>query len=129
MVEDSKDDQQMVLWALDKNTRGKSIVTLMDGDQAMIYLRTREDGMKPNLILLDLNMPKKDGWEVLSECKSDPVLKSVPIVVFSTSKRDADIKRCYALGANSFVPKPFDLDGFKRAIEMIENYWLGVSVV
>jgi CheY-like chemotaxis protein len=128
VVEDSKDDQQMVLWALDMNRRGKSIVTLMDGEQAMVYLRTREDGLKPDLILLDLNMPRKDGWQVLAECKGDASLKSVPIVIFSTSRREEDVKRCYALGANSFVAKPFDLEAFKKAIGMIEDYWLGLSV-
>ena len=128
VVEDSKEDQTMVLWALDKNQRGKSVVTLMNGEQAMIYLRKREDGLKPDLILLDLNMPKKNGWEVLSECKGDPALRAIPIVVFSTSRVKADVSRCYELGANSFVPKPFDLDEFKLAIAGIENFWLGLSV-
>jgi chemotaxis family two-component system response regulator Rcp1 len=128
VVEDSKDDQQMVLWALDKNQRGKSVVTLMDGEQAMVYLHTRADGLKPDLIILDLNMPRKDGWQVLAECKDDASLKSIPIVVFSTSRREQDVRRCYALGANSFVAKPFELDEFKRAIALIEDYWLGLSV-
>src|SRR5688572_18184279 len=86
VVEDSASDTQMVLWALDKNKRGKNVVTLMNGEQAMTYLKTRSDGLTPDLILLDLNMPKKDGWEVLAECKGDPGLKSIPIVVFSTSR-------------------------------------------
>jgi CheY-like chemotaxis protein len=128
VVEDSKQDQQMVLWALDKNQRGKSVVTLMDGEQAMTYLHTRQDGLMPDLILLDLNMPRMDGWQVLALCKGNEALKAVPIVVFSTSKRDEDVKRCYALGANSFVPKPFELEGFKKAIAMIEDYWLGLSL-
>jgi two-component system, chemotaxis family, response regulator Rcp1 len=128
VVEDSVTDTKMVLWALDKNKHGKSVVTLIDGDQAMAYLRKREDGFEPDLILLDLNLPRKDGWQVLAECKADPLLKGIPIVVFSTSQAESDIKRCYELGANSFISKPFDLDEFQRAIALIENYWLGLSV-
>lgn len=128
VVDDSPDDAKMILWTLDKGRKRKSVVTLMDGAQAMTYLRTREDGLKPDLILLDLNMPVKDGWEVLAECKGDPLLKAIPIVVFSTSSRPMDVKRGYAMGANSFVTKPFDLADFKAAVEMIEDYWLGLSV-
>lgn len=127
VVEDSLADTKMVLWALDRNKHGKSVVTLIDGDQAMAYLRKREDGFVPSLILLDLNLPKKDGWQVLAECKADPALKGIPIVVFSTSQSESDVKRCYALGANSFISKPFDLDEFQKAIGLIEDYWLGLS--
>jgi CheY-like chemotaxis protein len=128
VVDDSPTDTKMVLWSLDKNKKGKSVVTLMDGVQALAYLKTREDGILPDLILLDLNMPKKNGWEVLAECKADPRLKVIPVVVFSTSASAADIKRSYELGANSFITKPFDLADFKAAIDLIEDYWLGLSV-
>jgi chemotaxis family two-component system response regulator Rcp1 len=128
VIEDSVTDTKMVLWALDKNKRGKNVVTLMDGVQAMAYLKNRGDRRKPDLILLDLNMPKKSGWEVLAECKGDADLKSIPITVFSTSQAASDIRGCYELGANSFISKPFDLDAFKQAIAMIEDYWLGLSL-
>jgi CheY-like chemotaxis protein len=128
VVEDSVTDTKMVLWALDRNKHGKSVVTLIDGDQAMAYLRQREDGFVPALILLDLNLPKRDGWQVLAECKADPALRGIPIVVFSTSRLESDVKRCYALGTNSFISKPFDLDEFQKAIALIEDYWLGLSV-
>jgi CheY-like chemotaxis protein len=127
VVEDSSLDTKLVLWALDQNKRGKNVVTMDDGQQAMAYLREKQAGLHPALILLDLNLPMKDGWQVLSECKSDPALRAIPIVVFSTSQLDADIKRSYSLGANSFISKPFDLDDFQRAIELIENYWLRLS--
>lgn len=127
VVDDSTSDTKMVLWSLDRSRKRKSVINLMDGTQALAYLRARKDGSKPDLILLDLNMPKKDGWEVLAECKNDPALKSIPIVVFSTSGSAADIQRCYDLGANSFVTKPFDLEDFKAAIDLIEDYWLGLS--
>lgn len=128
VVDDSANDTKMMLWSLDKSRRGKGVITLMDGAQAMAYLRTREAGQGPDLILLDLNMPKTDGWQVLAECKGDPQLKAIPIVVFSTSALASDIKRCYELGANSYITKPFDLAEFRAAIELIEDYWLGLSV-
>jgi len=128
VIEDSMADAKMVLWALDKNKRGKSVVNLMDGVQAITYLKNRGERRKPDLILLDLNMPKKNGWEVLAECKADAALRSIPIVVFTTSQAPQDVRRCYELGANSFITKPFDLDAFKQAIEVIENYWLGLSL-
>lgn len=128
VVDDSDHDTKALLWSLDRGRRRKSAVSLMDGEQALAYLRTREDGQLPDLILLDLNMPKKDGWAVLAECKGDERLRAVPVVVFSTSSSAADIKRCYALGANSYITKPFDLAEFRAAVDLIEDYWLGLSV-
>jgi chemotaxis family two-component system response regulator Rcp1 len=127
LVEDSPDDMKMVLLALNKSDRKKNIATSMDGDQAMAFLGSREDGSRPDLIILDLNLPKKDGWQVLAECKSDAQLKCIPIVVFTTSESQSDVDRCYALGANSYVTKPFDLDAFQEAVGMIEDFWLGLS--
>jgi CheY-like chemotaxis protein len=128
VVEDSAADTKMVLWALDKNKRGKSVVTLIDGEQVMAYLRRRCDGFLPDLMLLDLNLPKKDGWQVLAECKADPRLRCIPIVAFSTTQLPSDVRRCYELGANSFVCKPFELVEFQRAIGLIEDYWLRLSL-
>jgi CheY-like chemotaxis protein len=128
VIEDSASDVKMVLWALDANRLGKNVVTLLDGEQAMAYLRGRTDRDLPDLILLDLNLPKKDGWQVLAECKSEAALASVPIVVFSTSQLPRDAQRAYQLGANSFITKPFELDDFQRSIRLIEDYWLGLSV-
>jgi chemotaxis family two-component system response regulator Rcp1 len=127
LVEDSIHDSKMVSWALGRNGRGKRLVTVVDGEEAMGHLRQDERIARPDLILLDLNLPKKDGWEVLAECKADFQLRSIPIVIFSTSQLQSEVKRAYDLGANSFVAKPFDLEEFQRAIEMIENYWLGLS--
>jgi len=127
VIEDSATDTQLVLKALASSQRKKKVVTAMDGGQAMAYLRQSPEGAKPDLVLLDLNLPKKDGWEVLAECKSDPVLRHIPIVVFTTSQLGSEVRRCYELGANSFVAKPFDLSGFMQAIERIENYWLETS--
>lgn len=127
LIEDSNSDSRLVLQALDKNIRRKRVVTSMDGDQAMAYLKKLKADPKPDLILLDLNLPKKTGFQVLTECKSDANLKRIPVVIFTTSQAASDIKRCYELGANSFITKPFDLNDFQRAIELIEEYWLGLS--
>jgi CheY-like chemotaxis protein len=127
LVEDSSTDSQMVLRALSNNHRRKTVITSVDGEGAMNYLKKREQGLMPDLILLDLMLPKKDGWEVLSECKSDPLLRYIPIVIFTTSKLGKEVKRCYDMGANSFVAKPFDLESFQHTMDAIVDYWLGVS--
>ncbi len=127
LIEDTSSDTKMVLRALDKNSRRKRLVASVDGDQAMVHLKKLKKGAYPDLILLDLNLPKKDGFEVLAECKADALLRSIPIVIFSTSRSEIDIKRCYELGANSFITKPFDLAEFQRAIDLIDDYWLGLS--
>jgi chemotaxis family two-component system response regulator Rcp1 len=126
LVEDSATDARLVSKALAPG-RKKSITTVVDGEQAMAYLHERAGTALPDLMLLDLNLPKKDGWEVLAECKNDPVLRAVPIVVFTTSQLEREVHRCYELGANSFVAKPFELDPFLRAVKSIEDYWLGLS--
>lgn len=127
LIEDSSTDTKMVLKGFSRNSRKKNISTSTDGEQAMSYLHKSVDSHLPDLIILDLNLPKKDGWEVLAECKADPVLKLIPIVVFTTSQLGSEVQRCYELGANSFVAKPFDLDSFLQTIESIEDYWLGIS--
>jgi chemotaxis family two-component system response regulator Rcp1 len=126
VVEDSETDTMLMMKALSHSTRAKNIVSLRDGERAMSYLRERKQ-LRPDLILLDLNLPKKDGWEVLRECKADPDLRSIPVVVFTTSRLDSDVARCYALGANCVVSKPFELSPFLGAIQGIEDYWLGLA--
>jgi CheY-like chemotaxis protein len=128
LVEDSNTDAQIVLKALSSNHRRKTVVTSVDGEGAMRYLRKREQGLLPDLILLDLMLPKKDGWEVLAECKGDPALKYIPIIIFTTSSMGKEVRRCYDMGANSFVPKPFNLESFQHTIDGIVDYWLGISV-
>jgi CheY-like chemotaxis protein len=127
LVEDSPNDVKMVLLALGKSGRQKNVTTSMDGEHAMKFLGGLADGSRPDLIILDLNLPKKDGWQVLAECKTDALLKCIPIVVFTTSEAQEDVDRCYALGANSYVTKPFDLDAFENAVGIIEDFWLGLS--
>jgi len=100
-----------------------------DGDKALAFLRkqgSHVDSPRPDLVLLDLNMPGRDGRSVLAEMKKDSGLCDIPVVVLTTSDATSDIKTCYASGANSFVTKPVDLDGFLRAMRSIEDYWFQV---
>jgi two-component system response regulator len=127
LVEDSATDSRLVRLALSGSPRPRNLEVSVDGEAAMGYLHACLPGAYPELIILDLNLPKKDGWQVLAECKADLALRCIPIVVFTTSGSQRDVDRCYALGANSFVTKPFDLDAFQRAVAMIEEFWLGLS--
>ncbi|MFC1596704.1 response regulator [Planctomycetota bacterium] len=98
-----------------------------DGVEAMEFLRREVQGMTgrlPDLILLDINMPKKNGFEVLTELKSDPVLRRVPVVVFSTSDSQEDIDRAYDKGASTFITKPVTLGDLKQVLDRIADYWV-----
>lgn len=127
LVEDSATDARLVTKALGSEQQRSRLTTLTDGEAAMEYLHGLSPTALPDLMLLDLNLPKKDGWEVLAECKGAPELKSMPIVVFTTSQLAKEIHRCYELGANCFVAKPFELELFLDAVRQIENYWNRVS--
>jgi CheY-like chemotaxis protein len=102
-----------------------------DGEQLMNYLHRRgkydtDNAPRPGLILLDLNMPRKDGREALREIKSDPVLRSIPVVVLTTSKAEEDICRTYDLGVNSFITKPVTFEGLVAVMKGIGRYWLEI---
>jgi CheY-like chemotaxis protein len=100
-----------------------------DGVEALAFLRREgryADARRPDIILLDLNLPKKDGREVLEEIKSDKALKRIPVVVLTTSEAEQDILRVYNLHANCYVTKPLDLDQFMSVVKSIENFWLTV---
>ena len=100
-----------------------------DGVEAMAYLRCEgkyKDEQKPDLILLDLNLPRKDGRQVLEEIKEDPELRIIPVVVLTTSAAEEDVLRTYNLHANCYITKPVDLDQFLRIVKTIEDFWLSV---
>ena len=101
----------------------------LDGAEAMDFLNREGEhpnAPRPDLILLDLNLPKKDGREVLEEIKESPTLKSIPVVVLTTSASDADVLRSYKLHANCYITKPVGLDGFLEVVKSIDNFWLTV---
>ena len=100
-----------------------------DGVEALAYLRRLEghaNASRPDLILLDLNLPRKDGREVLAEIKEDPVLRRIPVVVLTTSKAEEDILRTYDLHANCYITKPVDLEQFISVVRSIDDFWLSV---
>lgn len=129
LVEDSPVDADLTREAL---KQGKVLVSLnhvQDGVEAMAYLRREskyKDVPRPDLVLLDLNMPRKDGREVLQEMKSDPHLKSIPVVILTTSTAEADILRAYNLGTNCYITKPVGLSEFMKVVDSIEEFWFQV---
>ena len=110
-------------------TNGNNIHVAEDGEEAMLYLHGEGKFLgspRPDIILLDLNLPKKDGREVLQDIKSDKLLKRIPVVVLTTSEADQDILKVYDLHANCYITKPVDLEQFIRVVRSIENFWLSI---
>jgi CheY-like chemotaxis protein len=129
LVEDNPADVRLTVEALRDGKVRNHMVVAADGVEALAMLRNEGPYRKvrrPDLILLDLNLPKKNGREVLAEIKSDPKLKRTPVVILTTSKAEEDILRTYELHANCYVTKPVDLDQFLKAVKSIESFWLTV---
>ncbi|MBI3752930.1 MAG: response regulator [Deltaproteobacteria bacterium] len=129
MVEDNAADARLTLEAFKDAKVLNNINITPDGEEAMAFLRREgkyTNAPRPDLILLDLNLPKKDGREVLEEIKKDPELKRIPVVVLTTSADEQDILKVYNLCANAYVKKPVDLDQFIKIVETIENFWFSV---
>ncbi len=129
LVEDNPGDIVLTKEALrdDKLTINLNVVN--NGEQAMDYLCRRgayTRAVRPDLILLDLNLPKKDGREVLAEIKNDLALRNIPVVVLTTSQAEEDILKAYALNANCYVQKPIDLEQFMKVVKSIESFWFTV---
>jgi CheY-like chemotaxis protein len=135
LVEDSMEDYEATMRAFGKAHLENPVDHCTDGDEALDYLRRRgkygnaEDSPRPSLILLDLNLPGTDGRQVLAEIKRDPVLKKIPVIVFTTSVDEVDVNACYAAGANSYMAKPADFTGLVRAMERFKEYWLQTAIV
>lgn len=132
LAEDDEEDAQMTLEALKKNRLGNDVRVARDGEEVMDYLRREgkwangADAPTPGLILLDLNMPRKDGREVLAEIKSDSRLRHIPVIVLTTSKAEEDIVRSYDLGVNSFITKPVTFAGLADAMRVVSEYWFEI---
>lgn len=135
LVEDSVEDFEATLRALRRARLANPIHRCADGDEALDYLHQRgkyadrTTSPKPGVILLDLNLPGTDGREVLAEAKSSPELKSIPIIILTTSSDERDVQRCYDAGANSYIKKPVDFDGFLAAIRRLTDYWFELVVL
>jgi len=130
LVEDNEDDVVIIQEAFAKSRLVNVLNTVSDGEEALAYLR-REGQYKvvrqPGLILLDINMPKKNGFEVMQAMKADPRLRTLPVIMLTMSDRDEDIILSYANGACSYIRKPVDLDQFHTVIKQFELYWTMIS--
>ena len=129
LVEDNPGDVRLTQEVLRDGKMNNNLYVAKDGVDAVTFLRREgayTDAPVPDMILLDLNLPKKDGREVLAEIKADPLLKRIPVVVLTTSKAEQDIHKAYDLHANCYITKPVDLDQFIRVVTSIENFWLTI---
>jgi CheY-like chemotaxis protein len=127
MVEDSLADVRLTKRALSRSGLPNHLHVVRDGVEAMAFVQRRapySDAPRPSLILLDLNLPRKNGREVLAEIKADASLRSIPVVVLTTSLAPEDVRTCYQLHANCFLVKPVDLESYTATILAIEEFWL-----
>ena len=135
IVEDSDDDYMATVRAFKKANLLNPVQRCTNGDQAMDYLLQRWEfsdpgkAPRPNIILLDLNLPGTDGRDVLRTIKANPGLQKIPVIVLTTSNAEQDIEQCYEAGANSYVAKPVDLVGFIQSIARLTDYWFNVSLL
>jgi CheY-like chemotaxis protein len=129
LVEDSASDADLTEEALGEGKVLNHLHWVQDGVEALAFLHRQgkySDAPRPDLILLDLNLPKKDGREVLAQIKADPNLKLIPVVILTTSAAERDILRTYELNANCYVTKPIDLEQFISVVKLIEEFWLAL---
>jgi CheY-like chemotaxis protein len=132
LVDDDEDDRLLTTDALRAAKVANELKTVCDGEELMDYLYHRGQyappvaSPRPGLILLDLNMPRKDGREALREIKADPELRSIPVVVLTTSRTEDEINRTYDLGANSFMAKPVTFESLVQAMAAVTNYWFQI---
>ena len=132
LIEDNPGDVRLTMEALKEAKVINNLTVLKDGMEALAFLRREGPYAKaprPHLILLDLNLPKKDGREVLAEVKADEALKRIPVVVLTTSEDEQDVLKSYNLHANCYVTKPVDLERFIKVVRSIEDFWLGIVVL
>ncbi len=132
LVEDNPGDADLARDALEKGKVKNNLHVVTDGEAAMAFLNKQgsyETAPRPDLILLDLNLPKKDGREVLAEIKVDPDLKRIPVVVLTTSRDEEDVLKSYNLHANCYLAKPIQLDQFFGMVRSIEDFWLSIVIL
>ena len=135
LVEDSPEDYETTLRALRRTGLGNPIFRCDDGEDALDYLHRRGGyadpalAPRPGLILLDLNLPGTDGREVLADIKGDEKLKSIPVIILTTSDAEIDVATCYRDGASSYIQKPVDLPGFVEAIRRLKDFWFEIVIL
>ena len=131
LVEDNPNDAELSIREIKKNNLANNLYHIKDGAEAMDFIfaegqysGNRDIGSPPKLIIMDIKMPKVNGIEVLERLKSDDRTKSTPVIMLSSSRENPDIAKCYALGANSYIVKPLNFEGFSEAIRSLSFYWL-----
>jgi len=132
LVEDNPGDADLAREALEDSKFNNNLQVVDDGEKAMAFLHREGvygDAPRPDLILLDLNLPKKDGRQVLAEIKADPELMRIPVVILTTSRAEEDVLKSYNLHANCYITKPIDLNQFLHVVRSIENFWLSIVVL
>jgi two-component system response regulator len=132
LVEDNPGDADLAREALDNSKLNNALHVVDDGEKAMSFLRREGpyvDVPQPDLILLDLNLPKKDGRQVLAEIKADLNLKRIPVVILTTSQAEEDVIKTYNLHANCYITKPIDLNQFLHVVKSIEDFWLSIVLL
>ncbi len=129
LVEDNPGDVRLTREVLKEGRINNTLNVVEDGVEALAFLRHEgayADAKRQDLVLLDLNLPKKEGREVLAEMKADPVLRRIPVIILTTSSAELDILDAYDLHANCYIPKPVDLDQFTTVVRSIEDFWLSI---
>ncbi len=132
LVDDDPGDVLMIEEALESIGAPRNVYVVNDGEEAVSFLRrtgAHEDAPRPDVILLDLNMPRMDGRQVLAEIKNDPELRSIPIVVLTTSQAPSDILSSYSLHANAYVTKPMNLDGLTEVVRRIDHFYAKIAAL
>jgi|SRR6185312_5393020 len=130
LIEDNPDDAELTIRALKKNNLLNNLLHVKDGAEALDFLfctgkyANRSAGLKPKVILLDLNMPKVNGIEVLQKIKANNLTKAIPVVVLTSSRESPDVQACYHMGANSFIVKPVGFENFTKAVSELGLYWV-----
>ncbi len=129
LVEDNPGDVRLILEAMKEGKMHNNVSVAVDGVEAMAFLH-REDGHaeapRPDIIFLDLNLPRKDGRTVLAEIKQDPHLRRIPVVILTTSKAEEDVLKSYDLHANAYITKPGDLEQFIKVVQSVEDFWVQI---
>ena len=132
LIEDDPGDQELTRRVFLDSAFNTDLRVVSDGEEAMSYLNQSgayqdpQSSPKPDLILLDLNMPRMDGAQVLAEIRNTPKLRSIPVVMLTTSIHEKDVSRSYSIGCNSYLAKPIDLDQFNHVLRQLENYWFNL---
>lgn len=134
IAEDDADDRFLIQTAFEEKGFTERIAFVENGVELLSFLQniaanTKEEQVFPGFILLDLNMPKKDGREVLKEIKQHPLYKKIPVIVFTTTRNELEIKRCYELGANTYIVKPISFEALLKVVDDIRSYWFQTASI